>query len=90
LDVRVRIGDHTGEAAIAQDDYIDLDVHRAARIFSAANGGQMLISSSTRELVAGDLPQDSLALSSTSPDSRRANEQPPAPNRPSGLRTTCV
>jgi class 3 adenylate cyclase len=52
------MGVHTGEAAIAQDDYIGLDVHRAARICSAGDGGQVLISSSTRELVAGGLPAD--------------------------------
>ena len=58
VDVRVRMGIHTGEATIAQDDYIGLDVHRAARICSAGHGGQVLISSSTRELVAGELPAD--------------------------------
>jgi class 3 adenylate cyclase len=58
VDVRVRMGVPTGEAAIAQDDYIGLDVHRAARICSAGHGGQILISSSTRELVAGELPAD--------------------------------
>jgi class 3 adenylate cyclase len=52
------MGVHTGEAAIAHDDYIGLDVHRAARICSAGHGGQVLISSSTRELVAGELPAD--------------------------------
>jgi hypothetical protein len=35
-----------------------LDVHRAARICSAGHGGQILISSSTRELVIGELPGD--------------------------------
>ena len=58
VEVRVRMGVHTGEAAIAQDDYVGLDVHRAARICSAGHGGQVLISSSTRELVADELPPD--------------------------------
>ena len=31
------------------------DVHRAARICSAAHGGQVLVSSATRELVAGEV-----------------------------------
>jgi predicted ATPase/class 3 adenylate cyclase len=57
-EVRVRIGLHTGEAEIRLDDYVGLDVHRAARICSAGHGGQVLISSSTRELVAGELPSD--------------------------------
>ena len=58
VDVRVRIGVHTGEAEIRDDDYVGLDVHRAARICAAGHGGQVLISSSTRELVADELPAD--------------------------------
>ena len=58
VDVRVRMGVHTGEAEVRQDDYVGLDVHRAARICAAGHGGQVLISSSTRELVADELPQD--------------------------------
>jgi predicted ATPase/class 3 adenylate cyclase len=57
-DVRVRMGVHSGEAEVRMDDYVGLDVHRAARICSAGHGGQVLISSSTRELVAGELPAD--------------------------------
>jgi predicted ATPase/class 3 adenylate cyclase len=58
VDVRVRMGVHTGEAAVRHGDYVGLDVHRAARICSAGHGGQVLISGSTRELVADELPQD--------------------------------
>jgi predicted ATPase/DNA-binding SARP family transcriptional activator len=58
VDVRVRMGVHTGEAELRQDDYVGLDVHRAARICAAGHGGQVLISSSTRELVADELPDD--------------------------------
>ena len=52
------MGVDTGEAAVWLDDYVGLDVHRAARICSAGHGGQVLLSSSTRELVAGELPAD--------------------------------
>src|SRR3954447_21719801 len=52
VDVRVRMGLHTGEATLRMGDYIGLDVHRAARICSAGHGGHILISGSTRELVA--------------------------------------
>jgi class 3 adenylate cyclase len=52
------MGVHTGEAEVRLDDYVGLDVHRAARICSAGHGGQVLISSSTRELVADELPPD--------------------------------
>lgn len=30
--VRVRIGIHTGEPAVEDDDYVGIDVHRAARL----------------------------------------------------------
>jgi predicted ATPase/class 3 adenylate cyclase len=58
VDLRVRIGVHTGEAEVRDDDYVGLDVHRAARICAAGHGGQVLISSATRELVADELPGD--------------------------------
>jgi class 3 adenylate cyclase len=58
VDVRVRMGVHSGEATVSRGDYVGLDVHRAARICSAGHGGQVLISSSTRELVGGELPRD--------------------------------
>ena len=49
--IRVRMGAHTGEALVAPPKYVGLDVHRAARIMSAAHGGQLLISERTRQLV---------------------------------------
>src|SRR4051794_32123739 len=58
VDVRVRMGVHTGEADVGRDGYVGLDVHRAARICAAGHGGQVLISGSTRELVADELPMD--------------------------------
>jgi len=56
--VRVRMGLHSGEAAYGADGYVGIDVHRAARISSAANGGQVLLSASTATLVAKTLPVD--------------------------------
>jgi class 3 adenylate cyclase len=56
--LRVRMGLHTGEAAVRGTTYVGLDVHRAARICSAAHGGQVLLSSATRELVACAPPQE--------------------------------
>ena len=49
--VRIRIGLHTGEAALVGNEYLGLEVHRAARIASAAHGGQVLLSETTRVLV---------------------------------------
>jgi predicted ATPase/class 3 adenylate cyclase len=55
-EVRVRMGLHTGEGAVGGDDYVGLDVHRAARIAATGHGGQVLVSSTTAELVGGGLP----------------------------------
>jgi DNA-binding NarL/FixJ family response regulator/class 3 adenylate cyclase len=51
VDLRVRIGVHTGEASVAGDQYVGLAVHRAARICDAGHGGQILISETTRSLL---------------------------------------
>jgi class 3 adenylate cyclase/DNA-binding CsgD family transcriptional regulator/tetratricopeptide (TPR) repeat protein len=56
--VRVRIGIHTGEAAVVDEGYRGLAVHRAARICTSAQGGQVLLSGTTRDLVEADLPPD--------------------------------
>jgi class 3 adenylate cyclase len=56
-EVRVRIGVHSGEAAAAGERYLGLSVHRAARVGAAGHGGQVLLSSATRELVEDDLPE---------------------------------
>ena len=55
--VRVRMGLHTGEPVRATEGYVGLDVHHAARIMSAAHGGQVLLSQTTRELVVQALPE---------------------------------
>jgi predicted ATPase len=52
--LRVRIGVHTGEPVVADEGYVGIDVHRAARIAAAGHGGQILVSQSTRDLVAAD------------------------------------
>jgi predicted ATPase/class 3 adenylate cyclase len=56
--VAVRMGIHTGEVALAGDEYVGLDVHRAARISAAAHGGQALLSETARDLVRSALPPD--------------------------------
>jgi predicted ATPase/class 3 adenylate cyclase len=42
--VLARIGIHTGSAEGTASSYVGLEVHRAARIGAAANGGQILVS----------------------------------------------
>lgn len=56
VDLRVRMGLHTGEAHLAGDDYGGFDVNRVARIAAAGHGGQILISEPTQALVADALP----------------------------------
>ncbi|TMF34382.1 MAG: adenylate/guanylate cyclase domain-containing protein [Chloroflexi bacterium] len=55
-EVRVRMGLHTGEGTLGGDNYIGLDVHRAARIANAAHGGQVVLSDATRSLAESSLP----------------------------------
>lgn len=54
--VRARMGLHTGEPIDIEGGYVGMDVHRAARISAAASGVQVLLSQTTRDLVADDLP----------------------------------
>ena len=51
--VRVRMGLHTGEPRLVDGDYVGVDVHCAARICSAAHGGQVLVSDATERLLRG-------------------------------------
>ena len=53
VEVRVRMGLHTGVPILVDANYVGMDVHRAARIMSAAHGGQVLLSQATRVLVDG-------------------------------------
>jgi class 3 adenylate cyclase len=55
-EVRVRMGLHTGEPVVGEEGYLGLDVVRAARICSAAHGGQILLSETTRALLGNQLP----------------------------------
>ncbi len=54
--VRVRMGLHTGTPTVTLEGYVGLDVHHAARVMSAANGGQVLLSESARALLDGRWP----------------------------------
>ena len=56
VNVKVRMGLHTGEPTVAEEGYVGMDVVRAARICSAGHGGQILLSEATRALVGNDLP----------------------------------
>jgi predicted ATPase/class 3 adenylate cyclase len=53
--IQVRIGLHTGTPLLTEEGYVGGDVHRAARIAAAGHGGQVLVSSSTAQLVELEL-----------------------------------
>jgi predicted ATPase/class 3 adenylate cyclase len=55
-EVGVRIGVHTGEPELAEGGYyVGVDLSRAARVCSAAHGGQVLLSRATYDLVRDDV-----------------------------------
>jgi YVTN family beta-propeller protein len=67
-EVRVRMGIHTGGAAVAGDRYLGLAVHRASRICGVAHGGQVLISNTTQTLLEDEEEElDSAALRDLGP-----------------------
>jgi class 3 adenylate cyclase len=53
LGIEVRSGVHTGEIEVKGNDIGGIAVHIAARIAAQAQGGQVLVSSTVRDLVAG-------------------------------------
>jgi class 3 adenylate cyclase len=53
LGIEVRSGLHTGEIALMRDDVGGIAVHIAARVADIAGAGEVLISSTVRDLVAG-------------------------------------
>jgi hypothetical protein len=50
------MGIHTGEPHLGDEGYLGIDVVRAARISAAGNGGQILVSETTRALIGNQLP----------------------------------
>ena len=55
-ELKVRMGLHTGEPKVGEERYVGIGVHRAARIGAAGHGGQVLLSSMTKELAEEELP----------------------------------
>jgi len=53
IGVEVRAGIHTGEVELLGDDVAGLAVNIGARVGSLADGGEVLVSSTVRELVVG-------------------------------------
>jgi class 3 adenylate cyclase len=59
-ELKVRMGLHVGYVERADTGYVGLEVHRAARVSAAARGGQLLLTTSARELVGDVVPTEPL------------------------------
>jgi class 3 adenylate cyclase len=53
LDVEIRVGLHAGEVELEGNEVAGVGVHLAARVMAEADAGQVLVSSTVRELLAG-------------------------------------
>ena len=53
LDLEVRVGLHCGEVELIEEDVGGIAVHIAARVGALAAGGEVLVSSTVKDLVAG-------------------------------------
>ena len=53
LELELRAGVHTGEVILAGDNIRGIAVHTGARIAALASAGEVLVSATVRDLVAG-------------------------------------
>jgi class 3 adenylate cyclase len=53
---RVRIGIHSGRPNLTDAGYVGLSVHTAARVSSAAHGGQTVVSGGAKHAIDGSMP----------------------------------
>jgi class 3 adenylate cyclase len=63
VELRVRIGIHTGRPTLTETGYFGLAVHTVARVCSSAHGGQIVISSAARDAL-GSSRADGIVLES--------------------------
>jgi class 3 adenylate cyclase len=56
LDCRVRVGIHSGRPNLTDSGYVGLPVHIAARVSSAARGGQIVVSDEAKRAIDGSVP----------------------------------
>ena len=62
LDFELRMALHTGEAELRGGHYYGQALYRCARLLAAGNGGQVLVSQATQQLLVDDPPGDALLL----------------------------
>jgi class 3 adenylate cyclase len=73
--ITVRIGLHRGSPTLTPGGYVGLDVHRASRIMSAANGGQILASDAVAAAVLND-PSSHMVVRPLGPHAFRGLAEP--------------
>jgi class 3 adenylate cyclase len=56
VEVKIRIGIHSGRPTLTDTGYVGLAVHAVARICSAAHGGQILLSAAARDAMGRTRP----------------------------------
>jgi class 3 adenylate cyclase len=56
VEVKIRIGIHSGRPTLTDAGYVGLAVHAVARICSAAHGGQVVLSAAARDAVGRSRP----------------------------------
>ena len=56
--IAVRMGLHTGTPTVADEGYVGIDVHRAARVAALAHGGQVIVSAATAALLEDEPLRD--------------------------------
>lgn len=56
VEVRARVGVHSGQPTLTDAGYIGLPVHTTARVCTAAHGGQVVVSGATRTAVGTAAP----------------------------------
>ncbi len=62
VDLRIRIGIHTGEGSVSEGEYHGIAIHRAARICGACRGGEILVSQATSTLLDDEELEESAFL----------------------------
>ncbi len=56
--LRARIGLHTDEGVVVNNNYASQPVNRCSRLMTAAHGGQIVVSGATEALVRDELPKE--------------------------------
>jgi predicted ATPase/class 3 adenylate cyclase len=60
--LQARMGLHTGEGVLINDQYVNQPLNRCARLMAIAHGGQLVVSGTTEPLVQGGLPEGAVLV----------------------------